>query len=50
MTSSMKAALHDLDLAGLWVLYPGRAAYRLAQNVWVLPLRDLGATCDYNPG
>jgi uncharacterized protein len=47
MTNSMKAALNDLDLAGLWVVYPGRTAYRLAENVRVLPLRDLGATWDY---
>ena len=47
MTSSMRAALTDLDLAGLWVVYPGGTAYRLAENVWVVPLRDLGATWSY---
>jgi predicted AAA+ superfamily ATPase len=47
MTSSMKAALDDLDLAGLWVVYPGRTAYRLAENAWVLPLQDLPATWSY---
>jgi predicted AAA+ superfamily ATPase len=47
MTASMRAALQDLNLAGLWVVYPGRAAYPLAENVWVLPLRDLGATWTY---
>jgi predicted AAA+ superfamily ATPase len=47
MTSSMRAALTDLDLAGLWVVYPGKTAYRLAENVRVVPLRDLGSTWDY---
>ncbi len=47
MTSSMRAALADLALTGLWVVYPGRTAYRLAENVWVVPLRDLGPTWDY---
>jgi predicted AAA+ superfamily ATPase len=47
MTASMRAALGDLDLAALWVIYPGRAPYRLAPNVLVKPLRDLGATWSY---
>ncbi len=47
MTRSMKAALEDLDLAGLWVVYPGHTSYRLAENVRVLPLRDIGATWSY---
>lgn len=47
MTASMRAALADLDLCGLWVIYPGRTAYRLAENVWVVPLQDLGSTWDY---
>jgi predicted AAA+ superfamily ATPase len=47
MTASMRAAMEDLDLAALWVVYPGRAAYRLAENVTVMPLRDLGGTWDY---
>jgi uncharacterized protein len=48
-THSMKAAMEDLELAGLWVVYPGRAAYRLAENIWVVPVRDLGPAWDY-PG
>ena len=47
MTASMKAAMQDLDLAALWVAYPGRSAYQLAPNVTVMPLRDLGATWSY---
>jgi uncharacterized protein len=49
LTRSMKAAMEDLELAGLWVVYPGRAAYRLAENIWVVPVRDLGPAWDY-PG
>ena len=47
LTRSMKAAMEDLDLAGLWVVYPGRTAYRLADNIWVVPVRDLGPAWDY---
>lgn len=47
MTASMRAAMKDLDLAALWVVYPGRTPYRLAPNVLVTPLRDLEATWIY---
>ena len=47
LTRSMKAALEDLELAGLWVIYPGSTSYRLAENVRVLPLRDIDATWRY---
>ncbi len=49
LTRSMKAAMEDLELAGLWVVYPGRTAYRLAEDIWVVPVRDLGPAWDY-PG
>jgi uncharacterized protein len=49
LTRSMKAAMEDLELAALWVVYPGRTAYRLAENVQVLPLRDIGATRELRP-
>lgn len=48
MTPSMRSALKDLDLAALWVVYPGRGGYRLAPNVKVVPLRDLGPTWSYD--
>ena len=48
LTRSMKAALEDLELGGLWVVYPGRTSYRLAENVRVLPLRDIGAAWSYD--
>ncbi len=41
MTPSMRAALGDLRLEHLWVIYPGRERYRLDRRVTVLPLSRL---------
>lgn len=38
LTPSMAAALKDLDLVHLWILYPGDRAYPLAPQVGALPL------------
>ncbi len=38
MTPSMAAALHDLRLHHLFVVYPGSARYALQDNVDVVPL------------
>lgn len=38
LTRSMKSAIDDLKLERLWVVYPGRTAYRLLDNVQTLPL------------
>lgn len=38
----------DLQLAALWVVYPGRTTYRLSEKVRVLPLRDIGAVWSYD--
>jgi predicted AAA+ superfamily ATPase len=48
LTRSMDVAIEDLELAALWVVYPGRTAYRLSEKVKVLPLRDLGAVWSYD--
>lgn len=48
LTKSMKTALDDLQLAGLWVVYPGKTTYRLAENVQVLPLQHIGSTWNYD--
>jgi predicted AAA+ superfamily ATPase len=40
MTKSMHIALQDLDLAGLTVVYPGTARYRLHERVEVVPLAE----------
>jgi hypothetical protein len=48
-TRSMKAALEDLALERLWVVYPGKAAYRLTAKVQVIPLADSGDGWNYEP-
>ncbi|MBN2251250.1 MAG: ATP-binding protein [Candidatus Altiarchaeota archaeon] len=47
LTRSMKTALEDLELERLWVVYPGKAAYRLTENIRVLPLADVPDTWNY---
>jgi predicted AAA+ superfamily ATPase len=47
LTRSMKAAAEDLKLERLWVIYPGKAAYRLAEKVQVLPLADIRDVWNY---
>ncbi len=41
MTKSMHQALADLDLAKLYVVYPGPTRYRLAPRVEVIPVTEL---------
>ena len=43
----MKTAVEDLELERLWVVYPGKAAYRLNENVQVLPLADIRDAWNY---
>ena len=43
ITRSMRIALQDLDLAHLWVIYPGKLAYNLDERISVMPLQDLSA-------
>ncbi len=47
LTRSMKTALEDLKLDRLWVVYPGKKAYRLGENVHVLPISDISDTWNY---
>ena len=47
LTRSMKTAVEDLELEGLWVVYPGKAAYRLTEKIQVIPLADVRDTWDY---
>ncbi len=44
LTPSMLAALADLKLDSLFVVYPGRTRYFLSNNVEVLPLNDCVST------
>jgi len=47
LTRSMKASVEDLSLERLWVVYPGKAAYRLAEKIQVIPLADIGGAWNY---
>ncbi len=47
LTRSMKATLEDLALERLWVVYPGKTAYRLSEKVHVIPLADIGDVWNY---
>jgi uncharacterized protein len=42
-TKSMHTALTDLGLAHLWVVYPGEERYDLADDITVVPARELPA-------
>jgi predicted AAA+ superfamily ATPase len=47
LTRSMTSAVEDLDLAHLWVVYPGNKAYSLAEGVSSFPLTDVGDRWSY---
>ena len=40
-TSAMHAAMEELSLTHLWVIYPGDRPYRLSQRVSVVPVHRL---------
>jgi uncharacterized protein len=46
-TPSMGSAMKDLDLAHLWVVYPGDRAYPLAKGVSALPIEALAGSWPY---
>jgi predicted AAA+ superfamily ATPase len=41
ITRSMQAALHDLNLSHLWVIYPGAESYQVEKHISVLPLHKI---------
>lgn len=41
-TKSMHTAIKDLALEHLWVVYPGKLSYPLADKITVLPLAEIG--------
>ncbi len=47
LTPSMTTALKDLELAHLWVVYPGDRAYPLAERVSTLPLATVQVVWRY---
>jgi uncharacterized protein len=48
-TKSMHVAMTDLQLAHLWVVYPGALRYPLAENITALPLGDM-PSITFEPG
>ena len=42
-TKSMHAALADLGLAHLWVIYPGKDRYVLDEKITAVPAREIPA-------
>jgi predicted AAA+ superfamily ATPase len=46
-TRSMTTVIKDLNLAHLWVVYPGKTTYKLADNITVLSLMDKKCTSDH---
>lgn len=47
LTPSISSALKDLELAHLWVVYPGDKSYSLGPRVTTLPIAALGAPWQY---
>jgi predicted AAA+ superfamily ATPase len=41
ITVSMKNAIDDLKLKHLWIVYPGRDEYKLADNISVIPVKQI---------
>lgn len=46
LTPSMRAAVQDLGLSTLLVLYPGSKSYSLAENIQTVPLSSLAGGWD----
>jgi len=47
LTHSMRSALESLNLARLWIIYPGKDAYPLHAQIEVLPLQKVGVNWVY---
>jgi len=47
MTKSMKIAAEDLNLAHLWVVYPGKETYKLSEKITVSPLKKIPESWSY---
>ena len=47
MTRSMHAALEDLDLSHLWIVYPGKEDYKLSQRITVRALQNIKSSWEY---
>ncbi len=49
LTRSMAVVMQDLDLAHLFVIYPGKKTYRLAEKITVLPLGEFMMNSEEEP-
>lgn len=47
LTRSMKTAYQDLELAHLWVIYPGKDSYPLMENISALSLNHISRSWTY---
>jgi predicted AAA+ superfamily ATPase len=47
ITKSMHSALTDLDLAHLWIIYPGKEKYNLGKNITAFPLSSIVDVWEY---
>ncbi len=47
LTKNMQTAVKDLSLAHLWVVYPGRQSYRLADNITARAASDISQGWEY---
>lgn len=47
LTRSMKTAVEDLELARLWVVFPGKSTYPLTEKIQVIPLADVPEAWNY---
>jgi uncharacterized protein len=48
LSKSMQIAQNDLELEHLWVVYPGDDRYRLANNITILPLKQIPIHWEYS--
>lgn len=46
LTRSMKTVIKDLDLSHLWVIYPGKTTYKLAEKITALSLMGKNSVAD----
>jgi uncharacterized protein len=47
LTKSMNIAINNLSLSHLWVIYPGSELYQLAENITVLPIKNISENWKY---
>jgi uncharacterized protein len=47
LTRSMSIVSEDLNLEHLWIIYPGKRAYRLSEKTTVMPIADVPASWRY---